>query len=223
MLRWNNAELGFISPAEFIPIAEGGPLIVDLGHWVARQIRDQVNDWRHHDRLSQLRISLNVSALQFSEEADAQKLLDILAGGPAEAITVEITESALVTEEPGTGIFLQGLRDRGVRVALDDFGTGFSSIRYLRDFEFDLLKVDKSFIDTITASRDMGVVASIIAMGRILGMKVVAEGVEESEQVQQLKQIGCDYIQGYYYAKPMPVQEFVQFVLDRVEKLDADA
>ena len=100
----------------------------------------------------------------------------------------------------------------GYRTALDDFGTGFSSLSYLRDFHFDVLKVDKSFVDNLQDARDFGLVASIVSMGRILGTRVVAEGVKEEAQVRKLRQIGCDYAQGYYYAKPLPFDNFIEFL-----------
>ena len=103
-------------------------------------------------------------------------------------------------------------RQRSREIALDDFGTGFSSLEYLRNVEFDLLKIDKTFIDKLDSTRDYGLVASIISMGRILGMRVVAEGVEDASQVQRLRQIGCDYIQGFYYSRPLPAEDFYQFV-----------
>ena len=108
--------------------------------------------------------------------------------------------------------FLSEARRLGSMVALDDFGTGFSSLSYLRNFEFDVLKVDKSFIDGLTSHRDYGLAASIVSMGRILGMRVVAEGVETGDQVARLRQIGCDYVQGFYYSKPLPAAEFYAFV-----------
>lgn len=215
LLRWNSQELGFVSPGEFIPVAESCNLIVEIGEWVASEVGQRLTEWQSDPELSKLRVSLNVSARQFSRRNTAQRLLEVLDRAPTETITVEITESALVTDDPGAALFLDGLKERGLRMALDDFGTGFSSIGYLRDFEFDVLKVDKSFIDSIESSKDLGLVASIVAMGRILGMKIVAEGVEEKAQVDQLKRIGCDYIQGYFYARPMPLPEFLEFLSSR--------
>jgi EAL domain-containing protein (putative c-di-GMP-specific phosphodiesterase class I) len=139
--------------------------------------------------------------------------LEILSREFTQQITVELTESALVDDEPGALMFLKGLRALNLQVALDDFGTGYSSVGYLRDYEFDVLKVDKSFIDGIDGVRDLGLVASIVAMGRILGMRVVAEGVEEEAQLERLKRIGCDFVQGYFYSKPLPVAEFEDFVI----------
>ncbi len=217
LLRWHSDALGFVSPAEFIPVAETSGLIVEIGQWVVHEVQRQVDRWNQLEGWPDLRISLNVSAMQFVREDSAQELLDLLSRGGSGRLTVELTESALVNDDPGAALFLQGLKERGFMVALDDFGTGYSSIGYLRDFHFDILKIDKSFIDGIESVKDSaadyGLVASIIAMGRILGMRIVAEGVENGGQAQQLKQIGCDYIQGYHYSKPLPVAEFEAFVM----------
>lgn len=164
-------------------------------------------------------MSLNVSARQITDEESARSLLDILGAAESSAesklLTVELTESALITESQSVELFLNGLRRYDIKVALDDFGTGYSSIGYLRDFDFDVLKIDKSFVDDLGSTREYGLVASIVAMGRILGMQIVAEGVEDETQVDSLRQIGCDYIQGYYYSKPLPAAEFESFVRDR--------
>lgn len=215
LLRWQSETLGFVSPGEFIPIAERCGLIVELGEWVVKEVATQLQSWAAIADWPALRVSLNVSARQFAVVEQAQSLLDVLQNAPTELLTVELTESALVANDPGASLFLTGLKEQGLRVALDDFGTGFSSISYLRDFEFDVLKIDKSFIDGVESSKEMGVIASIIAMGRILGMKIVAEGVETAGQVETLKRIGCDYIQGYYFCRPLPSAEFEAFVLQR--------
>jgi diguanylate cyclase (GGDEF)-like protein/PAS domain S-box-containing protein len=211
LLRWHSPELGFISPVEFIPVAEDTGLIVDIGRWVVVEVQRHLRLWQ--TKLPGLRISLNVSARQLVDEEQTQELLEILSREFTQQITVELTESALVDDEPGALMFLKGLRALNLQVALDDFGTGYSSVGYLRDYEFDVLKVDKSFIDGIDGVRDLGLVASIVAMGRILGMRVVAEGVEEEAQLERLKRIGCDFVQGYFYSKPLPVAEFEDFVI----------
>jgi diguanylate cyclase (GGDEF)-like protein/PAS domain S-box-containing protein len=210
LLRWKNPELGMVSPAEFIPVAEDTGLIVDIGRWVVAEVHRNLRQWQDH--IPGLRVSLNVSARQLADADHVQELLDMLGREYRSQVTVELTETALVQDEQGAQMFLKGLREMDLHVALDDFGTGYSSVGYLRDYEFDVLKVDKSFIDGINGARDLGLVASIVAMGRILGMRVVAEGVEEEEQVQRLKRIGCDFIQGYYYSKPLPALEFAEFV-----------
>ena len=211
LLRWIDDDLGFVSPAEFIPVAEDSGLIKEIGLWVVQEVQRQLNDWQVQ-QLPPLRVSLNVSARQVVSEEDAQLLLDALCRSHKDVVTVELTESALVNDNPGSQYFLRGLREQGLKIALDDFGTGWSSVGYLRDYEFDVLKIDKSFIDSVCEVRDHGLVASIVAMGRILGMRVVAEGVEEDAQLRQLTQIGCDYVQGYFFSKPLPAEEFVQFV-----------
>ncbi|XOV82301.1 MAG: putative bifunctional diguanylate cyclase/phosphodiesterase [bacterium] len=211
LLRWRSPVLGMISPFEFIPVAEATGLIVDIGRWVVAEVQRHLKAWQA--RIPGLRISLNVSARQLVDETDVKALLTALSREHSDQMTVELTESALVQNEGNAQQFLAGLREINVRVALDDFGTGYSSVGYLRDYEFDVLKVDKSFIDGIDNARDLGLVASIVAMGRILGMKVVAEGVEEPQQLERLKRIGCDFVQGYYYSKPLPADEFEAFAL----------
>ena len=212
LVRWESEDLGWVSPGEFIPVAEHTGQIVEIGEQVLQMASDQLLAWQAESDWHPLRISFNVSARQFANEDDAVRLLEMLDKAPVDWLTVELTESALIADDPGSALFLAGLKKAGVWVALDDFGTGYSSIGYLRDFEFNVLKIDRSFIRDLPATRDMGLVASIIAMGRILGLRIVTEGVEEVEQVEHLRRIGCDYIQGYYYAKPMPADEFMAFV-----------
>lgn len=215
LLRWHNSELGFVSPGEFIPVAESSGMIVELGGWVINEVQRQIKAWQAQPDWPKLCISLNVSAKQFSSEEDAVCLLGALSADFKEHITIELTESALVTDDPGASCFLQGAKQQGFRMALDDFGTGYSSVGYLRDFDFDLLKIDKSFIEDLDNLRADGLVASIVAMGRVLGLKIVAEGVEDDAQAQCLKRIGCDFIQGYMYSRPLPVSEFEAFVRNR--------
>ncbi len=210
LLRWQNPDLGFVSPGEFIPVAEDSGLIVEIGRWVVEEVQQQLDAWG--EVMPDLKVSLNVSARQFANADQAEELLDVLGCTRTDQITVELTESAVVDDAPGGVAFLQGLRALGLKIALDDFGTGYSSVGYLKDYEFDVLKVDKSFIDGIDGVRDLGLVASIVAMGRILGMRVVAEGVEEQGQVERLKRIGCDFVQGYYYSRPLPAADFAAFV-----------
>ena len=211
LLRWQHPELGMVSPAEFIPVAEDTGLIVDIGRWVLSESQRQLKEWQGMG-LDQLRVSLNVSAVQLRRDEDAEELLDLLEAAEDNGMTLELTESALMENSEGVSRFLKRTRALGSAVALDDFGTGFSSLAYLRGFEFDVLKIDKTFIDELSNTRDYGLVASIVSMGRILGMRVVAEGVETADQVKRLKQIGCDYVQGFYFSKPLPADEFLRFV-----------
>jgi len=213
LLRWQHPELGMVSPGEFIPVAEDTGLIVDIGRWVVSESQRQLREWQGMGLgLDQLRVSLNVSAVQLRRDEDAEELLNFLETAADNGITLELTESALMENSEGVSRFLARARSLGSSVALDDFGTGFSSLGYLRRFEFDVLKIDKTFIDELANTRDYGLVASIVSMGRILGMRVVAEGVETADQVKRLKQIGCDYVQGFYFSKPLPADEFLRFV-----------
>ena len=210
LLRWQHPTQGMISPGEFIPIAEETGIIVEIGEWVVREAR------RHAELVRsvhpEFRMSLNVSAAQIKQPQDLERLVSVLAQGGCEAMTLELTESALIADKEGVQRFLKEAQQLGARVSLDDFGTGFSSLSYLRDFNFDVLKVDKSFVDTLANVQDYGLVASIVSMGRILGMRTVAEGVEEADQVRRLEQIGCDYVQGFHFSKPLPFEEFLSYL-----------
>ena len=174
--------------------------------------------WREGG-LKDLRLSLNVSPLQIQRQEDCEVLLDKLQGHNARRLTLEITESALMDHAETARFFIDRARRMGCQVALDDFGTGYSSLAYLREFNFDVLKVDKAFTDRLASPRDLGLVASIISMGKILGMRVVAEGVEERDQVLQLSQVGCHYAQGYLFARPLPLEEFEAFAGENSEQL----
>ncbi|HTO58984.1 MAG TPA: bifunctional diguanylate cyclase/phosphodiesterase, partial [Pseudomonadales bacterium] len=211
LMRWRHPERGMIAPGEFIPIAEDTGLIVDMGRWLVEEVAAQVNRWRDA-ALADLRVSINVSGRQLQHADDMRALIELVRAGPAERLSVEITESVLMADDAAVLASLNELRSLGVRVALDDFGTGFSSLSYLRQFHFDVLKVDRSFIRDIERSNtDLGLVASIVSMGRILGADVVAEGVETDAQLQCLRRIGCDLIQGYFYSKPLPADAFADF------------
>lgn len=218
LLRWNHPTLGSISPGEFIPIAESSGLIQELGLWVVEESQRIVARWREGG-LKDLRLSLNVSPLQIQRQQDCEVLLDKLQGSDTHRLTLEITESALMDHAETARFFIDRARRMGCQVALDDFGTGYSSLAYLREFNFDVLKVDKAFTDRLASPRDLGLVASIISMGKILGMRVVAEGVEEREQVQQLCQVGCHYAQGYLFARPLLLEEFEAFADENSEHL----
>lgn len=211
LVRWQHPERGLIPPGVFIPVAEESGLIVELGAWVLRRVGRYLRECRD-PALRGLRISVNVSAAQLRDEPTRANLIEILKAEDAHRLTLEITESALVADRDGVHAFLATASSLGYRTALDDFGTGFSSLSYLRDFHFDVLKVDKSFVDNLQDARHFGLVESIVSMGRILGMQVVAEGVEEEAQVRKLRQIGCDYAQGYYYARPLPFDNFLEFL-----------
>jgi diguanylate cyclase (GGDEF)-like protein/PAS domain S-box-containing protein len=211
LMRWMHPERGLVPPGEFIPIAEDTGLIVEMGCWLVEEVGAQLQRW-NDESLSQLRVSMNVSGRQLQHASDMLGLIERVRAGPAQRMAVEITESVLMADHEAVLAFLTELRGLGVRVALDDFGTGFSSLSYLRRFRFDVLKVDRSFINDLERSNtDLGLVASIVSMGRILGVDVVAEGVESDAQLRCLQQAGCNLIQGYLFSKPLPADDFAAF------------
>ena len=209
LLRWHHPTLGIVSPVEFIPIAEDTGMIVDIGIWIVKEAQQRLRRWGEAG-YSQQRISINISTRQLRDEPDVRKLLEALDAPQTERLTLEITESLLVADKDLYRDFLKQASSLGAKIALDDFGTGYSSLSYLRDYQFDVLKIDRSFISALC--RDNGVnkadrtlVASIISLGEILDLEVVAEGVETDAELTVLAELGCAIIQGYYYSKPVPV------------------
>jgi diguanylate cyclase (GGDEF)-like protein/PAS domain S-box-containing protein len=211
LIRWRHPLDGMVDPSDFIPIAEETGLIIELGNWVFGQAVQQVALWRkaYHP---QFQISVNVSPMQFRNEGIAQDAwlghmhaLDL----PGQAITVEITEGLLMDAGDAITNQLLVFRDAGIRVSLDDFGTGYSSLSYLKKFDIDYLKIDQSFVRNLKAnSDDMALCDAIIVMAHKLGLKVVAEGVETEEQRDLLRAAGCDYGQGYWFARPAAPAQF---------------
>jgi diguanylate cyclase (GGDEF)-like protein/PAS domain S-box-containing protein len=211
LLRWTHPQLGRISPEEFIPLAEHVGLIEAIGDFVMRNGFRQLARW-HAAGYEQMRLSINVSPRQFREESLAENLLVALDtfGLKPTSISIEITEGVLLSGADSVMRTLRTLRDYGVGIVMDDFGTGFSSLGYLRDYPFDVLKIDRRFVQGIeTDKADQQLVVSAIRLGQALGMAVVAEGVETEAQDQLLVREGCDYAQGYRYGHPMPAEEFL--------------
>jgi diguanylate cyclase (GGDEF)-like protein/PAS domain S-box-containing protein len=206
LVRWDHPTLGVIPPDEFIPVAEESDLILALGARVLEIACEQTATWRaSNPTLAHLGVSVNVSARQL---ADPDLLATVLAvldrtGLPASALWLEITESMLMTDPEGASRVLHALHALGVRLAIDDFGTGYSSLAYLRRFPVETLKIDRSFTMAMNESADdEAIVASVTALAHTLGMRVVAEGVEESHQLDKLRELGCDYVQGYLIGRP---------------------
>jgi diguanylate cyclase (GGDEF)-like protein/PAS domain S-box-containing protein len=209
LLRWQHPERGLISPAAFIPIAETSGLIVDMGDWVFEQAALQVQAWRH-SLSPRFQISINTSPVQFQhthppETNWVQRLAAM--GLPGDSLSIEITEGVLLDSTTGVTAKLLEWRDAGIQVALDDFGTGYSSLSYLQKFDIDFIKIDQSFVrDLQPQSTNHTLCKAIVAMAHALGLQVVAEGVETALQRDLLLQAGCDYAQGYWFARPMPAQ-----------------
>ena len=215
LIRWQHPQRGVVSPLEFIPLAEASGLIAGIGDWVFRESAQWVQRWRreHHP---EFQVSVNQSPLEFQREDGCYQVwlehlraLDL----PGQSVVVEITEGLLLDANTAVSDKLLQLRDAGIQVALDDFGTGYSSLSYLKKFDIDYLKIDRSFTRNLAPdSSDMALSGAIIVMAHKLGLKVIAEGVETPEQRDLLAAAGCDYGQGYLFAKPMPAEEFDQLL-----------
>ena len=202
LLRWDHPERGAISPVEFIPVAEETGLIVPIGAWVLEQACRAALAWP-----SDVRVAVNLSAVQFRDKHLAETIRTILkrTGLPAARLELEITESLLLADSEPVLKTLHALRAAGIRIAMDDFGTGYSSLSYLRSFPFDKIKIDRSFMTDLTGRNDdSAIVAAVIGLGHSLGMSTTAEGIETVEQLAAVRAHGCDEVQGFYFAPPLP-------------------
>jgi len=214
LLRWQHPELGAVSPAEFIPVAESSGLILPIGEWVIRTAVKQLASWMANG-MAPITMAVNLSAVQF-RHADLPRLVsDILeeAALPAHLLELELTEGVAMTNPLGAIAVMDDLRQRGVRMSIDDFGTGYSSLSYLKRFQVYKLKIDQSFVRDITEDpEDKAIVGAIISMATSLGMQTIAEGVETEGQLEFLRARGCTEVQGYYFSRPVPAPEFEAYV-----------
>lgn len=216
LIRWRHPERGMISPSLFIPLAEGSGLIIEIGKLVFKESISFIQQW--HQTTGQLiQISINLSPVQFRHKDHNTWLQNLNQTGlPGHCINFEITESVLLKDSSVVQAFLLELRNNGIEVSIDDFGTGFSSLSYLKKFDIDYLKIDRSFIQQLTdSSTDRALVEAIIVMAHKLGIKTVAEGVETQAQQDMLTRFGCDYMQGFHYSKPLSRQAFEQLLLSK--------
>jgi diguanylate cyclase len=210
LIRWKHPNRGLVSPAEFIPVAEDCGLILPISKWVLGEACRQGRAWMDAG-LPQTAIAVNISAMAFRDESFLESVFAILAetGQDPRFLEFELTESVLMKRAESAASVLQKLRARGIRVAVDDFGTGYSSLSYLRKFPIDALKIDQSFVRQITTTPDdTAIVAAVIAMGRSLKLRVIAEGVETREELEFLQALQCDEVQGYYFSRPVVADEF---------------
>lgn len=217
LLRWQDPELGFISPDLFIPLAESSGLIHLIGQQVLQQACIQGQAWLN-EGLPPITLAVNVSVQQFGRGDLEQQVKMVLAesGFPARLLELEVTESALMLDEEKVVLTMQQLRETGVRLAIDDFGTGYSSLAYLQRLPLDILKVDRRFIANMTANTDDHQIAkAIVELGHTLRFEVLAEGVETAEQLALLQDMACDYYQGYYFSKAVPAEEFRRLLLQQ--------
>lgn len=222
LVRWNHPERGMVMPMRFIPAAEESGLIIPLGAWVMHEACRQAAAWRRAG-LPPLVMAVNLSAVQFRRGDVEQTVLAVLeaAGLPPEWLELELTESILIHESEGVLATVRRLKQQGVRFSIDDFGTGYSSLSYLKRFEIDKLKIDRSFVrDLAVDADDAAIVRAIIQMARSLGLSTIAEGVETDEMLSRLRAFGCDEAQGYYFARPMPVQDFERYLHEQNARAD---
>ena len=210
LLRWDNPELGSISPAQFVPLAEATGLILPIGDWVIRTALTQIKSW-HDAGLTDLKLSINISPRHFGSPDLSRTISQTLEqlGLPGELLELEITESLLLRNQEDTLKALQKLRKLGIRIALDDFGAGISSLTHLKDFPFDSLKINRSFMHAILDQpQDQALIKATLAMTQGLGIDTVAKGIETQEQLEFLSQQGLSRIQGHLYSAALPAQEF---------------
>lgn len=215
LIRWDDEELGIVSPEEFVPLAEESGLIVEIGDWVLDTALANVKKWRQSSGREDFYIAINLSSRQFRGKdivkniSDALKLYDL----PGSCLELEITERLLMKDVPHVIGLLNQFREMGIRLSIDDFGTGYSSLSYLKRFPFDVLKIDKAFVSDIGEDPDdTALCEAIIAMAHSLGLSIIGEGVETREQFEFLNQRGVETIQGYYVSEPMINDEFLKFV-----------
>ncbi len=213
LLRWKDPELGWVSPAEFIPVAEARGMMVELGSWVLRTACQQIRQWQDRGLFCHGRIAINVSARQLDDPDFIGLVMRTIGetGVPTSCLELELTESVLMADPEQVIGILGELKERGISLAIDDFGTGYSSLVYLKQFPMDTLKIDQAFVrDMLVDQNDRAIVATIIAMAQQLGLTTVAEGVEQKGQREALQQLGCVLAQGYLFSRPEPADEFTR-------------
>jgi EAL domain-containing protein (putative c-di-GMP-specific phosphodiesterase class I) len=210
LVRWQHPEQGLISPAEFIPLAEETGLITLIDLWVLQEACRQLRVWQEQFRaILPLSVSVNLSGKQFSQPNLIEEIDRILAetGLEGQYLKLEVTESILIENAESAAVMLRKLRERRIQVCIDDFGTGYSSLSYLYRFPIDNLKIDRSFVSPIDAEGKNGeIVKTIITLAHSLAIKAIAEGVETSAQLAQLRNLGCDEAQGYFFSPPVNCQ-----------------
>ena len=220
LCRWEHPTRGMVAPTEFIPLAEEIGMIVPLGRWVLREACNQARRWRElAPDATPFRMNVNLSALQMNQMDFAREVADILRDTAMDAslLTLEITESIVMDEVESKLSVLKSLKGLGVRLAIDDFGTGYSSLSYLQAFPLDFLKIDRQFVRESGQGGDGIILNSMIALAHALNLTVVAEGAETEHEVGQLRAMGCDIAQGYYFARPMPADGVTQWMKENEE------
>lgn len=215
LARWNDPDLGQVSPVDFIAVAEESGLIVQLGRWAVHEALRQLADWDFMaGEIVPLRMSVNLSSIQIARDDIAAMVADALAlnGMDGNRLTIELTESALVDDPAKCRELLETLKRANIAVAMDDFGTGFSNLASLQSLPIDVLKMDRSFVTDMLMDKDkLAIVRTILSLSQTLGMKTTAEGIEDSAAAKMLRSLGCTYGQGYYFARPLNAADAYEF------------
>ena len=221
LVRWQHPQRGFVSPTEFIPLAEDTGLIIDLGDWILGEACRQLQRWRLKfaavPKVQTLKMSINLASQQLREASFTDKLERLLAvtGLDGNSLRLEITEGVLIEPEGNIQTTLRQIKDLDIKLSIDDFGTGYSSLSYLRRFPIDNLKVDRSFIQQMNSDlENFEIVRLIITLAKTLGMDTISEGVETAQQLEHLKSLGCEYAQGYFFAKPLTPEAVESMLLE---------
>jgi EAL domain-containing protein (putative c-di-GMP-specific phosphodiesterase class I) len=221
LVRWMHPERGLVPPTAFIPLAEETGLICEIGRWVLEDSCLQVSRWMelYPEATGGIHLSVNLSGRQFAQSDLVEQIQGAmrLGGFPASALKLEITESILMENADSAAGILAQIREMGIRLSIDDFGTGYSSLSYLHQFPAQTLKIDRSFVSKIEEeTTQFAIVRAVVSLAHVMGMDVVAEGIETTSQLDVLGQLGCEYGQGYLFAKPLPAAE-IEAMLARLE------
>lgn len=221
LLRWKHPEDGMIPPSKFIPVAERSGLIIPIGEWVLQEACKQAQEWRTSHNNPDLVVAVNLSAIQFKRGTlidtvtRALKISEL----PPRNLELELTESILLQDINEVKVILRKLTEIGVRLSIDDFGTGYSSLTYLKQLAVEKLKIDRSFVqDMVDDKDDAAIVKAIINLGHTLELDIIAEGVETEQQVTLLREYDIDKIQGYFFSRPLPVDEITAFINAKLTK-----
>jgi EAL domain-containing protein (putative c-di-GMP-specific phosphodiesterase class I) len=207
LARWQHPDRGLLEPMEFIPLAEETGLIIPMGRQILEKACRQIRQWQQSSDTSLQTVCVNLSGRQFQNPGLADEVGEVLRDVRLDpgSLVLEITESVLMENMQAAAVTLEQLKELGVRIAVDDFGMGYSSLSYLKSFPVDVLKIDRSFVEKLeTDPANKKIVTATIDLAHALGMRVVAEGVETVEQLEQLRTMGCDTAQGYFFSMPLP-------------------
>ena len=218
LVRWQHPSRGLVPPVEFIPLAEETGLILPLGEWILETACQQLAEWAGQPGFSHLTLAVNISAPQFHNPEFTNQVRDILArtGAPPGLLKLELTESLLVDDLENVSAKMKTLRDIGIQFSLDDFGTGYSSLHYLKHLPLNQLKIDRSFVrDILEDPNDAAIARTIVSLAQNLGLTVIAEGVENQQQIEFLTRLDCHNYQGYFFSKPLPTAQFEDYVRSR--------